>query len=54
MAFHADDSDDDVKYLGQKKKNKKKNNVVVPLEPEFDANKNRKARRLEKQNKYQQ
>jgi hypothetical protein len=34
MAFHADDSDEDMKYVGPKKKNKKqRNNVAIPLDP---------------------
>jgi len=35
MAFHADESsDDDVKYVGPKKKNKKQmNNITIPLDP---------------------
>lgn len=38
MAFNADESDEDLKYLGPKKKNKKKNNITVPIEPEIDSN----------------
>lgn len=33
MAFHADDSDEDLKYQAPKKKNKKKNNPIVQLDP---------------------
>lgn len=42
MAFHADESDEDLKYLGPKKKNNKKNNIVIPIEPELDSHANRK------------
>lgn len=51
MAFHADESDDDFKYQGPKKKNKKKNNAAIQLDPEFDASAGRKNEKLQKQNK---
>lgn len=39
MAFHADESDEDLKYIGpKKKKNKQKHNEIVTLDPEFTMN----------------
>ena len=33
MAFHAGESEEDLKYQAHKKKNKKKNNPTVQIDP---------------------
>ncbi len=53
MTFKADSFDEDLKYVGPKKKNKKKNYDILPIGPEFDTNLSNKTQRLKKQNKYQ-
>jgi len=50
MAFHPDESDEDLKYVGPKKKGNKKakNNITMPLDMEFDRGTSKKQAHLKK------